>query len=341
MTAIFHDGSGSEHFSAVVRRDIRSKVHLKMKQRLLSNPMEKHSFDELNFIFIVDNSATGTQIIRFIDQVIQSLDVIIPCPRLKEVKVLITVIAWGATRKAIEVVTDKYKSLPEGVEFELKYLNYIQTCKDFSDEEVLDSVSKSIDKYKIKGKYSHFSDVASLTVFEGHSCPNNLPNFLFRNRSKTKHSLFENRFVTSMVAGELRERYSTIAKPEFKDIHGARFRAKGLYRIWCLTNLKDDNFYKYLCYVAVRDSIEVATALLACPYAEKLEIIEEAFRLAYVDTDFNLTKRGLEALRGFERSNRYLLRDVSWRKRTSHIDSAKALYYPTSVGGVAIRPGIA
>lgn len=338
-STIFHDSSGSEHFSAVVRREIRSKIKLKFRKNVLDKPDRRSGMNNLNFIFVVDNTASGTQIIKFVDQIILGIDAIDPRPQFNPLTIEITVITWGATRQAIQAINDKYKTLPEGLKFELKYLNYIQTCSDFSDEQVSDSIQRVVRTHRIKGKHSHFSDIASLTVFEGHSCPNNLPNFYFRNRGKSKLALFENRFVASEITKELSRKYEYFDKPEFRDIHGARFRANGLYRVWKLTNLLEDHFHKYLCYIAVRDSAQVAVALLECSYSKKREIIGECLRLGYVDEKFELQSRGMNALRAFERANRRLLHESTWQNKKPAVDRQRIIYYPTSIDGVAVIPG--
>lgn len=337
---IFHDNSGSEHFSAIVRRDVISQVK---QGRLITKYEDIRNINNNNihFIYITDNSGSGRQIFDFLNRFNRSLGEIIE----SKDSVLVTIISWGATRRAIEAINDHIKKILQGnlnlgsvLKINFKYLNYINTITDFADSELTERLRQVLPKYGESSEPLGYQSIASLTAFEGHKCPNTLPSILFHDKS-TVPPLFNKKYVTSDVTQDLLNYFKEYNKPMFKDNHELRFRRANLISGSRVASASKSNKWMYLCFSAIGESDTVAMALLNCSQQEKIRVRDGLRSMGWIDPVGHATVEGTLALRAYARRNRHKVQRKFSKYEIPKFDDLLDDYYPNSIDGVSWLSG--
>ncbi|GAA3329328.1 phosphoribosyltransferase-like protein [Paeniglutamicibacter sulfureus] len=333
---IFHDKSGSEHFSAVVRRDVTSHLQnaeIKTRYKELNND----TVENIHFVFITDNSGSGMQIIEFLDLCIRSIGDLLNQKKMT----IISIISWGATRRSIEAVNDSIRqffidnlTVESRVKIEFQYLNYIDTVHDFEDVELRERLLLILKKYGGKKTYMGHESVASLTVFEGHNCPNTLPQVYFHDKS-VKPPLFPRKYVTSEACRDMSAHFRRYDRPGFVNLHESRLKRANLVLASKIAKRERASLWLYLCYAAIGETNSVAMALLQCSQQEKIGVRNELRVKGWIDAQGRSTAEGNLALRTYARRNRHKVQPKFSKYVAPAFDENIEEYYPTSVDGVS------
>ncbi|MBV1781406.1 hypothetical protein KRR55_20100 [Paeniglutamicibacter sp. ABSL32-1] len=340
-STIRDSSSGSEKYLDVVIRNSRMSTRLKKKRGWVPSPIldisNAQKLDELPtgdllFILLVDNIASGTQAVDFIEMVALSLSI----GPLRGKTVHLQVVAWTATLAGIRKIEEWYKCIDAPrFTLEIQYLNETKSFKNTS----LDR--KSL--FDLFAKYGNpdsnlglgFGGAATRSVIVGNLCPNNLPDLFIYHQPKIKYyPIFESREIPPDIKDQVlampgRSFDGTIDPKLRLAVETGKLRA-ALTR----PGMKGDPSWQILLCAVVGFGRDEGIRIVGASYDTFCRAEARLRTLEWLTDKFAPTEAGLHVVRTYaERKNRadYAASRHYMKRR---IDASQITYYPSSLRGV-------
>lgn len=340
-STIRDSSSGSEKFLDVVIRNSRNYTRVKKKKGWIPSPIldisNTKDFDEiptgdLLFLLLIDNIASGTQAIDFLEMVALSLSV----GPLRGKAVTLQVVAWTATVTGVRKIEEWYKNIinPRFI-LEIQYLNETKTFKD--DPLELDSLFDLFAKYGQTGPDDGlgFGREATRSVIVGNVCPNNLPDLFIYNRPDLNYKpIFESREIPP----DIKDQVLVIPRRNFDGSIDPKLRLaaekKKLRGALTRPGMKADPSWQILLCAVVGVDRGEAVRIVGASYDSFCQAEGRLRRLAWITDDFMPTDGGIRVIKTYsERKNKadYAASRHYMKRR---IDASGITYYPISLRGV-------
>lgn len=330
---------GSENYLALVARDARSRF----KEQASFGGAEsdfraaKNSECQLGFIFIVDNSMSGTQVSAFLDSFWRSTRVSGLLDKQRK-RIQVHLICWGATRGVI----NKLESSPEYFKVNRTIVCEVPTVTTaFPAGESLNSVMQIIEKYpklanprEIGKRGLGFGDTGALFLPLGSSAPNNMPDLLIRNAKKSGGytALFPGRHIPPDVKA-LTPGPSPLPVRNV-ELFNERLRNQKLKTAVKISLGGHSKDWAMVLLMALHYSPTEIRSELGLSYQESKLILAKFVKIGWATEGFTLTAVGHSNLRKFGSRENYSEYRRGLRFALKGFDDDRRFYYPTSVRGV-------
>ncbi|MHA7281977.1 phosphoribosyltransferase-like protein [Arthrobacter sp. TMS2-4] len=334
--------AGSENYLALVARDIRKRYG---KQAMFGGSVDEFkkvtsSKEQIGFIFIVDNSMSGSQVAFFMNS-FWSSELVSSLLAGKQTSIQIHLVCWGATGQVIKMLD----SAPEYLRVNRTIVCEVPTVEtSFPAGDALDAVMHIIQKYpkivtrpEIGKRGLGYKDTGALFLPLGSSAPNNMPDLLIRSapgRSINKYAaLFDGRRIPPDVKAlspgpsplPLRnpDFYNQLLRKQ-KLLTAAKITKDGQSKEWAMVLL-----------MALRYSPSAIRGELGLSYIESRRVLNTFKEIGWATNSFTLTELGYMNLRKFGSQENYSEYRSGIRFIQAEVDGVRGAYYPKAVRGVS------
>lgn len=331
--------AGSENYLALVARDIRKSYPARSK---FDGSLEKFceakkAKSRLDFIFIVDNSMSGSQVAFFMDSFWRS-EQVSSFLEGQQTRIQVHLICWGATRQVIDILD----SAPEYLKVNRTIVCQVPTVETvFPPGDALDAIMHIIQKYPkaadptVVGKKGlGFLDTGALFLPLGASAPNNMPELLTRSHSNNARyaALFRGRRIPPDIKA-ITPSPSPLPLRNV-DSYYEKLRKKKLLTAVKISKEGQSKEWAMLLLMALHYTETDIRTELGLSYIESKRILELFKQIGWATSGFTLTQSGQKSLREFGRHENYSEYKRGVRYVHAEIDGERGAYYPKSVRGV-------
>lgn len=331
---------GSENYLGLVARDVRKAYGKNATFSATGEEFAKvqKAGEQIRFIFIVDNSMSGTQVSTFLSSFWNSekIRTLLNSPGAS---VQIHLICWGATPAVIEMLERTHESLK---------VNYVVVAEvpvvatSFPPGDSLDAVMVLIQKYPNKAKEVigkrglGFMDTGALFLPLGSSAPNNMPDLLIRNAKGKREGRYFALFPGRRISADIKALTPPpsplpVRNPE---AFNRRIRKQKLLTAYKITRGGRSKDWAMILLMALEYKPAAIRGELGLSYIEAQKLVRGLVNIGWATESYTLTESGNRNLRLFGRKRNYSEFKHGLRFVKNRFDGVPVAYYPSSVRGV-------
>ncbi|MGO3255778.1 phosphoribosyltransferase-like protein [Glutamicibacter ardleyensis] len=336
--------SGSELYMDLAQRTVSTLLKYgtgKNNKVIRPTYKELSKKTELDVFLLVDNIGSGRQAITFLHSILHGLRFYVGPKK----KIRIHLVTWCATIKGISKVRYTISEILASARYidydlniELVFFNYSRTLEDIDDAEKRENIREVLLRSSFSTSRSgttSYEDMNTLTIIEGHQCPNTTP-YLFHELNNIGKPLFEARYVREGTLSSLNKFDNRIEdQPSIRNPLDSIANNRGYRLAWQSANFFKEMFWIRLAYATFNYSADEAFASISSTYRVLRDADKELVAKGYMSQDGKATERGRDALRSYGARNRFRLMKLSAQKSKKIFDGKPLIYYPRSIDGVS------